>query len=67
MIDTEIYEIENYNNYNCFDEGLKIVNDLIKEKEIEKSDIVEYRTENWAEDKNGVPYYHYKIVISWWK
>lgn len=67
MINTEIYEMENYNNYTCFDGVLKLVNDLIKEKKIKKSDIIEYRTKNWSEDKDGQPIYHYRVVISWWQ
>lgn len=47
MIDTEIYTYESWSNFICFDEVLKMVNKLIKEKEIKKMDIVEYRTENW--------------------
>lgn len=45
MIDTEIFEYENCNNYTCFEVIIKMANKLIEEKGIKKSDIVEYRTE----------------------
>lgn len=67
MIDTEIFEYESYNNYTCFGEVLKMINNLIKEKGIAKSDIIEYKTENWSDDKDGIPFYHYRATISWWK
>lgn len=63
MINTEIFKSEHENNYTCFEEGLKMLNDLIKEKEIAKDDILEYRTENWED--GGV--YHFKIIFSWWQ
>lgn len=67
MIDTEIYTYESCNNYTCFDEVLKMVNELIKEKEIKKKDIVEYRTENWKIEKDGEDIWHYRVTISWWQ
>lgn len=67
MINTEIFKYESYNNYTCFDETLKMVNDLIKEKKIQKSDIIEYRTENWSEETEEGTYYHYRAIISWWE
>lgn len=63
MINTEIFEVKNCNNYKCFDEALKHINDLIKENRIKREDIVEYRTENWTSDK----YFHYRVTISWWE
>lgn len=53
MIDTEIFEYESCNNYTCFEEVLKMVNELIEEKGIKKSNIVEYRTENWKTETGG--------------
>jgi hypothetical protein len=44
-----------------------MVNDLIKENKIERSDIVEYKTENWSEEVDESNYYHYRVTISWWK
>lgn len=67
MINTEIFEYENCNNYICFEEVLKMVNELILEKEIKKIDIVEYHTENWVIEKDGEDIWHYKATISWWK
>lgn len=67
MIDTEIFEYESYNNYTCFEEVLKMVNELIEGKGIKKSDIVEYRTENWKTKEEGEDIWHYKATISWWQ
>lgn len=36
MIDTEIFTYESCNNYICFEEVLKMVNELITEKGIKK-------------------------------
>lgn len=66
MIDTEIFKYESENNYTCFNEILKMVNNLIKEKGIKKEYIIEYRTENWSTKEDGKDYYHYKVIISWW-
>lgn len=67
MIDTEIFEYESPNNYTCFEEVLKMVNELIKDKGIKKEDIVEYRTDNWSSKEEGIEYWHYKATISWFK
>lgn len=67
MINTEIFECESYNNYKCFDDALKMVNDLIKEKGVKKEDIVEYYTKNWATEKAGNDFWHYRVIISWWE
>lgn len=67
MINTEIFEMGDWSNYVCFEKVLEMVNNLIKENKIEKSDIVEYKTENWSEEVDGSNYYHYKVTISWWK
>lgn len=67
MIDTEIFTYESCNNYICFEEMLKMVNELITEKGIKKSDIVEYHTENWMTEKDGECIYHYRATISWWQ
>lgn len=67
MINTEIFSYESCNNYACFEEVLKDVNELIKEREIKKENIVEYRTENWETDKDGENIWHYKVTISWWQ
>lgn len=67
MINTEIFLFESRNNYNCFDEVLKMVNDLIAEKGIKKEYIIEYRTENWMTDKNEEELWHYRVTISWWQ
>lgn len=67
MINTEIFEYESCNNYTCFQEVLKDINELIKERKIKKDDIVEYRTENWKTDKDGEDVWHYKATISWWQ
>lgn len=63
MINTEIFKYECCNNYICLKEVLKMVNECIEKNQINKSDICEYRTENW-EEKN---IYHYKVTISWYK
>ena len=67
MINTEIFSYESYNNYTCFEEVLKDVNELIKEREIKKEDIVEYRTENWKTVKDREDFWHYRVTISWWQ
>ena len=67
MINTEIFEYESINNYTCFDEILKMVNDLVRERKISKSDIIEYKTENWSEETHGELFYHCKVTISWWQ
>lgn len=67
MINTEIFSYESCNNYICFEEVLKDVNKLIKERNIKKDDIVEYRTENWETDEDGEGIWHYRATISWWQ
>lgn len=67
MINTEIFEMGDWSNYTCLETVLKMVNDLIKENKIERSDIVEYKTENWSEEIDESNYYHYRVTISWWK
>lgn len=67
MVDTEIFEYESANNYECFDEVLSDINNLIREKEIAKEDIIEYRTENWKTEEDGNSFYHLRTIISWWK
>ena len=65
MINTEIFEWESVNNYTCFEEVLKLVNDLIEKNNINKSDIIEYRTENWTNKETQI--YYYRVTISWWQ
>lgn len=67
MINTEIFCYKSYNNYSCFEKTLKMVNDLIEEKRISKSNILEYKTKNWGEETVDGIYYHYKVTISWWE
>lgn len=67
MINTEIFEMGDWSNYTCLEKVLKMVNDLIKENKIERSDIVEYKTENWSEEIDESNYYNYRVTISWWK
>lgn len=62
MINTEIFIYESVNNYTCFDEVLKDVNKFIKENNINKDDIIEYRTDNWEENEK----WHYKVILSYW-
>lgn len=67
MINTEIFEVYDYNNYICFKEVLALVNELIRDNSITKTDIVEYRTENYEKEVEGSNCYYYKVIISWWK
>lgn len=64
MINTEIFTHESVNNYDCFDDVLKMVNDFISENGIQKSDIIEYRTENHLQKNDK---YFYSALISYWK
>lgn len=66
MINTEIYTYDSWNNYDCFDEVLKDINDLIKKEHIKRSDILEYRTKNWSTIENGDVKWHYEATISYW-
>lgn len=65
MINTEIFTCLNSNNYVCFEEILKYVNDLIFHKNIKKEDILEYRTRNWYNDVTGN--WYVTATISWWE
>lgn len=67
MINTEIIEVCDYSNHNCFEKALELVNKLIKDNDISKTDIIEYKTENYDEHVEGSTYYYYKVIISWWK
>lgn len=67
MIKTEIFHSYSRNNYYCFEDVLKMVNDLITENGIKKEDVIEYRTENWETQENGEEIWHYRATISWWE
>lgn len=72
MIKTEIFSHQSPNNYTCFDEVLKMVNELIKKEGIKKEDIIEYRTSNWTSEvytseSDSAEYWNYKVIISWFK
>lgn len=64
-VNSEIVTYRDRSNYVCFDEVLKEVNKIIEENKISKSDILEYKSDNFY-DKNTEEWC-YTVTFSWWK
>lgn len=64
MINSENFIVRDRDEYKAKAHIMKKLNEYIEEQGIERSDILEFRTdENYSDDGK----YYCKITISWWK
>lgn len=63
MVNTEILKSEGFDNGECFNNVINMINELVKERKIKRKDIIEYKTENYKHEGN---IWCYKVTITYW-
>lgn len=63
MIDTCIFETNDYHDETAYKNIINMVNYFISQNNVNRDDILEYRTKNWISSDGD---HHYKVTISIW-